>query len=319
MADILNNNNNNNQGPAFWLPPDFLSDEDDADDFLIPTAAPEDTFLHHSYFSSFPQKPPFNYSSPSPPPPPHHQQIMDTTDRLFIAAAALSSTYFPCCPSKKQQLISPLPGIIGGTTGRIFKTPNGFLFPHRPSPPPKNPPPPPLVAALYAADYNKGLPLKHNISPIKTNNRDVYCSQQKFMLQNNRQGNRVIGYGGSETTVASPPHSSAAAWPPLSQQRLNPPPPLNDGSHQVKRKCAGTGVFLPRRYGTPLSDFQNKPDLAIPSDQVPMRKNPVLFESPFIQNLAAMAARNRKVQLMNPQQRLSFGTDELCLPQEWAY
>ena len=97
-------------------------------------------------------------------------------------------------------------------------------------------------------------------------------SQIKQQLVSENRG-RLFGGGGFEGNggYIRPLGPAQSAWPPPLQVRLqnhqNPPPPPPGGSSTravflggsgVKRECAGTGVFLPRRYGNP-SESRKKP------------------------------------------------------------
>ncbi|XP_028097138.1 uncharacterized protein LOC114296998 isoform X2 [Camellia sinensis] len=94
--------------------------------------------------------------------------------------------------------------------------------------------------------------------------------QQQMMGQN--RGGRVVNGGGFENNngrYARPLGLPQSAWPPLQVQHKNhQAQPSQHGSSGmravflggsgVKRECAGTGVFLPRRYGNNTTEPRKK-------------------------------------------------------------
>ncbi|PON87615.1 TIP41-like protein [Trema orientale] len=131
-----------------------------------------------------------------------------------------------------------------------------------------------------------------------------------------------------------------SAWPPLQVQSQNQQPLHNRSSmgavplagSGVKRECAGTGVFLPRRYNNPTESRKKSacPNVLLPAKVVQALN--LNFEDTngysqprFGCNLgpdheALMARRNAILE----QQRRSLRPDvalnhEVRLPQEWTY
>ncbi|XP_022743550.1 uncharacterized protein LOC111294497 [Durio zibethinus] len=91
----------------------------------------------------------------------------------------------------------------------------------------------------------------------------LQMKQKQLMKQQNpsvwgglhQQQHHVVQNRGKNSNTNRPLSLSPSAWPPLQQQSQ----PQNGsgmravflGNPTVKRECAGTGVFLPRRIGTP--------------------------------------------------------------------
>ncbi|XP_057475919.1 uncharacterized protein LOC130763910 [Actinidia eriantha] len=177
-------------------------------------------------------------------------------------------------------------------------------------------------------------------------------SQIKQLVSENR--GRLFGGGGFESNggYIRPLGPAQSAWPPpLQVQRQNnqnqPPPPGHGGSGTravflggsgVKRECAGTGVFLPRRYGNP-SESRKKPGCSnalLPARVIhALNKNldamaaqsqadfsaHARYSGAFIPEYdALMARRNALLTQQNRNLLLERAMNhELCLPQEWTY
>ncbi|XP_059667879.1 uncharacterized protein LOC132313214 isoform X2 [Cornus florida] len=182
--------------------------------------------------------------------------------------------------------------------------------------------------------------------------------QQQMMKQ--QQGS--VGWGQSKGTwqnqvgvvqnraprngSARPLGLSSSAWPTLqqSQQQQHPQPQAQPGSgmravflgnHGAKRECAGTGVFLPRRIGTP-TETRKKPacSTVLLPDRVVQALNLKLdtmdaqsqFQSRYNRSLspeydAAVKYRNnvlmaQELRNVRPQPAVHH---EVRLPQEWTY
>ncbi|WCJ19731.1 hypothetical protein M5689_002009 [Euphorbia peplus] len=114
-----------------------------------------------------------------------------------------------------------------------------------------------------------------------------------------------------------------SAWPPLQLQQNKYRSPANgvlNGSG-VKRSCAGTGVFLPRRF----DDSVKKSDCStvlVPAKIVGNQSINGAFASK--QDHASMATRNGLLAQNKVILPTNFPTEsavkyELCLPQEWIY
>ncbi|XVF08191.1 hypothetical protein REPUB_Repub06bG0204900 [Reevesia pubescens] len=138
---------------------------------------------------------------------------------------------------------------------------------------------------------------------------------------------------------------SPSAWPPLQQQQQQSQLQNGSGMRAVllgnptgKRKCAGTGVFLPRRVGTP-AESRKKPacsTVLLPASVVqalnlnldeigaqPQQLHPRFNTSFTADSDLALRLRsggnvfaNQKHRNFRPQQGIS---NEVRLPQEWTY
>ncbi|XVE76462.1 hypothetical protein DITRI_Ditri12bG0175000 [Diplodiscus trichospermus] len=89
---------------------------------------------------------------------------------------------------------------------------------------------------------------------IEKQNASAWGGQKQ---QHKRHLHHVVQNMGRNSNCNRPLGLSPSAWPPLQQQQ-QPQPPNGSGMRAVflgnqtgKRECAGTGVFLPRRVGTP--------------------------------------------------------------------
>ncbi|XP_059666343.1 uncharacterized protein LOC132312105 isoform X3 [Cornus florida] len=183
------------------------------------------------------------------------------------------------------------------------------------------------------------------------------CEQNQFQKQQMCQNRAVrgggvggCGDGGGGRPLGLP----QSAWPPLQVQHQNQHYQNQQHSHGgsgmravflggggsggVKRECAGTGVFLPRRYGNP-SDSRKKP-AGCSTALLPARVVHALNK-----NLEDMASRSQQHQFL-PRYNASLTSDydglmarrnallaqqkrslrsegainhEIRLPQEWTY
>ncbi|KAL6980620.1 hypothetical protein U1Q18_022260 [Sarracenia purpurea var. burkii] len=185
--------------------------------------------------------------------------------------------------------------------------------------------------------------------------RDGFVPQQNQVKQQLMSQNRERVNGGvfeSHGRYSRPLGLPQSSWPPLQVQ--NPShqnqPSQHSGSGMravflggaggscVKRKCAGTGVFLPRRYGNP-SESRKKPGCStalIPArvvhalsknfDDVSVQSHPPAQPQPrivtgFPPDYDILMARKNSILAQQKHNLRSEGgmNHELCLPQEWTY
>ncbi|KAJ1686471.1 hypothetical protein LUZ63_017861 [Rhynchospora breviuscula] len=177
--------------------------------------------------------------------------------------------------------------------------------------------------------------------------------QQKLMVASWGKPNRTSigsGYGENGPPPAfrgnnTPLGLSPSAWPPLAKQNPNPQP--GSGMRAVflsesgtKRESAGTGVFLPRRVGTPAETPRKKPNFStvlLPAKVVqtlnlnlddlgvhPRVNGGVLLDHDALVNRTNMMASangyQRRTGLDKSQPSVRpLGGHEVNLPQEWTY
>lgn len=98
-----------------------------------------------------------------------------------------------------------------------------------------------------------------------------------------------------------------------------------DGGVRLKRECAGTGVFLPRRYGNP-TESRKKSDAVCFNPPLPTRLvQPKAYphcNGGFIPDYDALMARRNALLVQQQKQNMRLeGTvaRETRLPQEWTY
>ncbi|KAM7499313.1 hypothetical protein LguiA_023727 [Lonicera macranthoides] len=172
--------------------------------------------------------------------------------------------------------------------------------------------------------------------------KEVWASQQQIYRQNRGS---VVGLGGDNFGENGKSgralRLSQSAWPPLKvelqQQQQRPNPPQQHGgsgirgvfagrsdSAGVKRECAGTGVFLPRRYEN-LTESRKKPVCS-----TPLLPNKVVQPQPQPQPHVTggsipdynelLARRNALLAQQRRSMRPEGGlNNEIRLPQEWTY
>ncbi|XP_021289286.1 uncharacterized protein LOC110420335 [Herrania umbratica] len=178
---------------------------------------------------------------------------------------------------------------------------------------------------------------------MKQQNASVWGVQK----QQHQHHHHVVQNRGRNSNSNRPLGLSPSAWPPLQQpqQQQQQPQPQNGsgmravflGNPTAKRECAGTGVFLPRRIGTP-GETRKKPacsTVLLPARVVQalnlnldeIGAQPQLhprFNASFTADSdAALRLRsggnvfsNHKQRNFRPQQGMS---QEVRLPQEWTY
>ncbi|GFZ14946.1 hypothetical protein Acr_24g0011360 [Actinidia rufa] len=200
----------------------------------------------------------------------------------------------------------------GPPKGRGLLAPPRILTPlQHPAPPVKKPNTGPYANQCLSHNFSqtnhharKDQMLKQHCSSIWGKpSREGLLSQQsqiKQLVSENR--GRLFGGGGFESNggYIRPLGPAQSAWPPpmqvQRQNHQNQPPPQHGhggsgtravflGGSGVKRECAGTGVFLPRRYGNP-SDSRKKPGCS--TALLPARVIHALNK-----NLDAMAAQSQ--------------------------
>ncbi|KDO69241.1 hypothetical protein CISIN_1g015817mg [Citrus sinensis] len=126
-----------------------------------------------------------------------------------------------------------------------------------------------------------------------------------------------------------------SAWPPLqAQQHQQKPqqqrPVFVPGSGCVRRGCAGTGVFLPRRYGNINNPYDSRKKSGSPNGFVPTTTTPAMnfhaqqrFNCSFGPNYVADAIIARRNALITLQKRglrqEAARNHEIHLPKEWTY
>lgn len=166
--------------------------------------------------------------------------------------------------------------------------------------------------------------------------------QREPQIQTQSRVRSTNGYE-SGRSGARPLGLPPSAWPSLQAQQQNQVPNpsgssmragvLVSGSNtSVKRECAGTGVFLPRRYSNP-PDSRKKtscPTVLVPAkvvqalnlnfDDMNGHVQPRFYTGFTSDHDAIVARRNALL----AQQRRSLRTEgalnhEVHLPQEWTY
>ncbi|XAR71973.1 hypothetical protein NMG60_11018439 [Bertholletia excelsa] len=169
-------------------------------------------------------------------------------------------------------------------------------------------------------------------------------TSESLFTQHSQIQQQLISLNGGEVSMGFP----QSAWPPAIQvpSRNRPTPPLQYGSSGTsavfhggateKRKCAGTGVFLPRRYNPSENRVKSGSAAISPARVVqapnkncgmPVRaRSPALprFSGPVVPEYDIMAAQRNMVAVVASQQRRSMlpegmANHELRLPQDWTY
>ncbi|KAM7464012.1 hypothetical protein LguiA_032133 [Lonicera macranthoides] len=163
-----------------------------------------------------------------------------------------------------------------------------------------------------------------------------YQQSQTNQMVHNRARNSAVSPG------VGPVGLAPCAWPTLQQSQQSPQQQPGSGMRAVflgngasKRECAGTGVFLPRRVGTP-TETRKKPgcstvllpdrvvqalNLNLEAMEAPPNLQPRCNGSFNAEYDAALKYRNNVLMAqqrrgVRPQPAMS---NELRLPQEWTY
>ncbi|XP_052177188.1 uncharacterized protein LOC127791384 [Diospyros lotus] len=232
----------------------------------------------------------------------------------------------------------------------------GLLGPHR-SPAPLHHPSPPVEYPDFGFYFSHCNPSQDYL--LKQQSASLWGRQtreavfphlhQQMMPQNG--GGRVLG-GGFERKERSerPLGLPQAAWPPLQtnhQSQLSQPlqggrsavGAVFHGGSAVKKQCAGTGVFLPRRYASLSSATRKKPGSStatappVPSRVVPANgffaqstatPTHINASSYLPEEIEAVMARRTALLVQQrrstrPEGAMYRHHHELCLPQEWTY
>ncbi|XVF83810.1 hypothetical protein PTKIN_Ptkin16aG0522900 [Pterospermum kingtungense] len=173
---------------------------------------------------------------------------------------------------------------------------------------------------------------------VKTSNCNwqvqVLKQQQQQQIQSRARNSAVVG--------GRPLGLPQSSWPPLQAQHQAQQNTVSGmravflgGSGSVKRECAGTGVFLPRRYGNNNTLEPRKkpacPAVLLPAkvvqalnlnfDDTNSHVQPPHFSSSFASNYDALVARRHA---LLTQARRNYRPEggvnhEPHLPQEWTY
>ncbi|GKV10080.1 hypothetical protein SLEP1_g21499 [Rubroshorea leprosula] len=159
--------------------------------------------------------------------------------------------------------------------------------------------------------------------------------QQCHVVQNRgMNNNNTAEFVVSRTNSTRPLGLSPSAWPPVQQAGSQNGPGMRAvflGNPTGKRECPGTGVFLPRRHGTP-TESRKKPGcstvllpakvvqaLNLNLDEIGAQPRfnggytPDIDVAPRLRNGNVFSNQRRN---FRPQQGM---THELRLPQEWTY
>ncbi|KAK8491078.1 hypothetical protein V6N13_122019 [Hibiscus sabdariffa] len=178
------------------------------------------------------------------------------------------------------------------------------------------------VARLKMSNFSHGRALPKAQTNL-FNGRQTQVQQQQQQQIQSRTRSNLVGGGGRPLGL---PQSS---WPPLQLQPQQKQPQTHPGSGMravfltrsggsVKRECAGTGVFIPRRYDTTTSTTSPEP-----------RKKPgcptVLLPAKVVQALN-LNFNDTNMPQFNPgfasnyEARRNYRQEgSLNLPQEWTY
>ncbi|KAI3734913.1 hypothetical protein L6452_14395 [Arctium lappa] len=207
------------------------------------------------------------------------------------------------------------------------------------------------TAGVVGNKNNRGFSHPH-CSPWGTSDGDEFFRQPQFCR--NRGCNESCGNNGGGTRSPCFPQS---AWPPpqnLQQHRQNQPKPCNvpamkavvvggsgggcdgggGGATAGKRECAGTGVFLPRRYCNNPPESRKR-QASSPARMIQSNKTFVPISPPaeiearinggFIPHYGmVMGGRNGGEQRRSNIQgggvmESAVNNPEMLLPQEWTY
>lgn len=153
--------------------------------------------------------------------------------------------------------------------------------------------------------------------------------QQMMRPQQIQHKARNFGYVNGRCGQQQP----VSAWPPLQAQQKpqQQRPVFVAGSGCVRRGCAGTGVFLPRRYGNINNPHDSRKKLGSPNTFLPTAPTPTMngpaqqrFDCSFRPNYeiadAMIARRNALITLQKRSLRQEAARNhEIHLPKEWTY
>ncbi|XVE96967.1 hypothetical protein REPUB_Repub02eG0269800 [Reevesia pubescens] len=189
-----------------------------------------------------------------------------------------------------------------------------------------------LQATQFQQPKQHQLMKQQNASVWGGEKQQLHQQQHQVVQNRGRNNNRSLGL-------------SQSAWPSLQQQQPQTQTQNGSGMRAVflgnstgKRKCSGTGVFLPRRVGAP-TEPRKKPacsTVLLPArvvqalnlniDEIgaqPQIRHPRFNSSLTADSDAALRLRsggnvfgNQKQRNFRPQQGINH---ELRLPQEWTY
>lgn len=182
--------------------------------------------------------------------------------------------------------------------------------------------------------------------------------QQQMMRQQQQQAMGVWGQAkfqfsqtqqmmlNSGRTGGKNPNLSMAAWPTLEQQSQRQQHPGSGmravflGNPNSKRECAGTGVFLPRRFGTPavarkktgcstvllpdrvvqtLNLNLNKEGVDVPAEPTYSARRASDYDAAALRSRNSGAAMGQQRGGVRQQPGVMNQVPELRLPQEWSY
>ncbi|CAH1438560.1 unnamed protein product [Lactuca virosa] len=185
---------------------------------------------------------------------------------------------------------------------------------------------------------------------------NVFTNRESELFIRQQQFRQRVAGGGGRCGGGRPAGFRQSPWPPLpvENQRLHQLPngviakPVLGGSGGrcgggtavVKRECAGTGVFLPRRYCNDPEEMKKKPACSpahlparvAPSftknmDPIKAQAQPTIhggfaphYEIAIARRNAAMLAQQRwSATLVSVVPETPMGHSEVVLPQEWTY
>ncbi|KAL6526756.1 hypothetical protein OROGR_015846 [Orobanche gracilis] len=241
------------EGAGFWLPSEFF------DDFVMGKGNLEKNHTAESNSEfCFPNEFPYDFEIQSGEHFKEKRRVMSTSPQSTLANMWSFSGQSPSgssngSPNGVNSPPTTPPGeennsvgdLIYRAAGQVEKLKlNGGSVKHAGLlAPPKN------VERLYAAAHNPNLSVFHYlylqeqmVKQQKQGSGVCYCEPQMYQMRSGK-GKAVAGTG-------------QHAWPiqpnPTRIGRLDPKTVLFGGFRSgdvVKRQCAGTGVFLPRRYG----------------------------------------------------------------------
>ncbi|XP_022138921.1 uncharacterized protein LOC111009981 [Momordica charantia] len=191
---------------------------------------------------------------------------------------------------------------------------------------------PPIQKHLIGAGFHS------QASPFGTEFQSCFNWGRQVKVENQQIQRRGGDFHHENGRFLRPVDFPQSTWPSLQPpHRRNPPqtcaptmpPAFHGGGSAPKKECAGTGVFLPRRYDNPPQSRKRPDSASIPlfqgmKVQVPNRSAPQTTSNRRLPPSyeALMAQRNA----IFAQQRLIYSrpaergkSHEFLLPQEWTY